>query len=360
MWWTESPIRFDHLKSNSTPVVSVYVTENGEWDDYVEHHPASTIYHTIAWQRVIEHSFNHRCYYLIARRGSEVVGILPLVLVKSWLFSTYLVSNAFADVGGICANDLVVANALLNEAYALGQKIGADHIELRHVVEVPIEGLENNKVKVLPVLKLPVSIDELWRGFDNKLRNLIRKSQRAGLTTVWGHRELVRPFYEVYARNMRDLGTPVVSMNFFENLAEEFDQQLEIVVLYKNSLPISGAVGLYYRQTFEVPWASSRHDFLSLAPNNLLYWEILTRCIKLGLAFFSFGRSTPNSGAYIFKDQWRPEPIPLNYQFLMIKDDRIPKLSPDNPNYGLAIKLWKKIPIKISNLIGPWIAKDLA
>ena len=39
---------------------------------------------------------------------------------------------------------------------------------------------------------------------------------------VHGGRELVPEFYEVFARNMRDLGTPVYARRFFETILEEF------------------------------------------------------------------------------------------------------------------------------------------
>ena len=58
-------------------------------------------------------------------------------------------------------------------------------------------------------LALPSASDRLWTDFDPKVRNQIRKGEKAGLAVHWGSRELLDEFYAVFARNMRDLGTPV-------------------------------------------------------------------------------------------------------------------------------------------------------
>ena len=48
----------------------------------------------------------------------------------------------------------------------------------------------------------------------------ITKAEKNGLESVIGHLEVLDAFYEVFARNMRDLGTPVYSKSFFGNILE--------------------------------------------------------------------------------------------------------------------------------------------
>ena len=37
----------------------------------------------------------------------------------------------------------------------------------------------------------------------------------------------------------------------------------------------------------------------------------------------------------------------------------LPELNPDNPKYRAAIALWKKLPVNVTELIGPAIVKNL-
>ena len=58
------------------------------------------------------------------------------------------------------------------------------------------------------------------RDFNAKLRNQSTQAQKSGMRFAIGHNELLDGFYEVFARNMRDLGTPVYAKKF---LSMRFD-----------------------------------------------------------------------------------------------------------------------------------------
>ena len=86
--------------SEDRPVTDLVTrARNGDkraWDDFVRAQPDGTFFHLSGWRRVIERAFNHRTYYLVAERGRTLTGVLPLTHVKSLLFGSSLVSNAFA------------------------------------------------------------------------------------------------------------------------------------------------------------------------------------------------------------------------------------------------------------------------
>jgi hypothetical protein len=37
----------------------------------------------------------------------------------------------------------------------------------------------------------------------------------------------------------------------------------------------------------------------------------------------------------------------------------LPNVSPQNPRYTLAVRLWKKLPLTVANTIGPWIVRNI-
>lgn len=360
MWWLGLPTRVTSM-AYAEPIHVVYYSGNPKlWDDYVDTHPAGTLYHRQDWRKMIEQTFGFECPYLAAFSGSDIVGVLPLTVVKSCIFGTHVTSCAFADYGGVCANDLASANILVDEAINIEAKANAKSLELRHVLPVNISKFKANQNKVLSVLKLPDSEEALWKFFNAKLRNQIRKSMKSGMSVRWGHEELLPDFYSIFLRNMRDLGTPALGINFFQHIVRFHGKAADVLVLYLGDKPVSGAVALTYRNTMEVPWASSLRSYFSLLPNNLLYWTLLQQCIARKLEFFSFGRSTIDSSTYKFKTQWNSESIILNYQSYSFNNETRGDLTPQNPKYRLAIRTWQKLPIALAKMLGPFVAKGLA
>jgi len=92
--------------------VSPDVTRD-EWTAYVEAHPEASAYHQWDWRHVFEAAFHHRSEYLAARRGSAIVGVLPLVAFDHAVFGRFMVSLPFVNYGGILADDQPIRNALL-------------------------------------------------------------------------------------------------------------------------------------------------------------------------------------------------------------------------------------------------------
>lgn len=333
--------------------------EQTEWDAFVRPFPGATAYHCYGWKAVFAGSFGHPCYYLAALDDhGRWRGVLPLVHMRSRLFGNFLVSLPFVNYGGLLCDDADAAAALLVEADNLRHACGASHVELRHIERRPeIESTRQHKVTM--ILELAGSIDEQWKAFDPKLRNQIRKSEKSGLESRLGHLELLDGFYEVFARNMRDLGTPVYSRQFFRNVLETFpDSTAIVVVLYQGKIVAAG-IASWFGNRIEVPWASSIRDFKALCPNHMLYWQAISFAIERGFREFDFGRSTPNEGTYIFKKQWGARPVALNWQYLLDEHGRLPELNPANPKYRAAIRVWQRLPVSVTKLLGPSIVRNI-
>jgi FemAB-related protein (PEP-CTERM system-associated) len=247
---------------------------------------------------------------------------------------------------------------LLEEAERLRRVLGATHVELRHIGK-NLEGIQTRLDKVTMFLDLASDVDIQWRAFNAKLRNQIRKAEKSGLQFVAGHLELLDGFYGVFARNMRDLGTPVYSKSFFRNILEEFRDSTRIFAVYHERRIVAAGIGFWFRKTLEVPWASSISDYKMLCPNNMLYWEAIRFAIHNGFARLDFGRSTREQGTYNFKKQWGARPVQLYWQYLTDNRNRMPDLSPSNPRYQTAIRIWQRLPLLATTLLGPIIVRNI-
>jgi len=339
--------------------VTLYEEDASAWDSYVASHRDSTNYHRYSWRNVIKKSFGHKAYYLAARDNKDVIcGILPLFFIKSSLFGNHLISLPFLNYGGMLANSAVISARLLKESQNILHGLQAEYVEFRHL-EGTLGGLETKKHKVAMILDLERNEDAQWKAFDAKVRNQVRKAEKCGLTTVSGHMDLLDGFYEVFSRNMRDLGTPVYDKNFFRNILEVFPETTRIISVMLGNKTVASGLLTWFRDALEVPWASSITDYRDKCPNNLLYWEAIRFAIENGYGKFDFGRSTPDGGTYRFKKQWGAQPVQLHWQYLLENGGQVPDLNPCNPKYSLAIKVWQRLPLAVANSLGPLIVRSI-
>jgi serine/alanine adding enzyme len=328
------------------------------WDAFVASCATATGYHGWRWRQVFENAFGHEAVYLAAVQRGEIVGILPLVIFRSALFGRFAVSLPFVNYGGVCARDPAVAALLVEQAGTIAADARLAHVELRHT-DRQLPALQARQHKVGMRLNLAPAAEDAWNAFDRKVRNQIRKAEKSGLVVRAGDGGLLRRFYDVFARNMRDLGTPVYSIRFFEEVLAAFPETSRVFLVEQGDTPIGGAIALIHGDTLEVPWASSLREHRSLCPNNLLYWQIIQYAIEKGLSTFDFGRSTPNEGTFEFKKQWGARPFPLYWEYVLVGDAALPDMSPANPRFRAAVATWKRLPITVTNWAGPHIVRSI-
>ena len=393
----------NRLRKRSVPkgfdnkLVSQYIkfadaSDRGKWDGYARTHPDASIFHLFGWRDVIGRTYGHETYYLMLMSCGEttdaaqlhamggdgsaeiVVGVLPLVRLKHALFGNSLISLPFVDGGGILADSNEAEEQLLREAVRLGQKTGANHIELRHYralesCSAPGFSCDERSQEPLPVatrtdkvrmlLELPESSVMLMKSFKSKLRSQILKPSKEGLTSKTGGVELLGDFYRVFLINMRDLGSPIHSITLMRRVLTEFSECSRIVAVYKGPEPVAAALVVGFDKVLSNPWASSLRKYASLGPNMLLYRSMLEYACDHGYRAFDFGRSTKGEGTYRFKEQWGAAPVPLFWYYISI-DGKLPK--PNNAGkerFEAMSRYWKKLPLNVTRFIGPRIRKHI-
>lgn len=333
--------------------------EEPAWDRYVEEHPEATGYHSIGWRHLITKAFGHPTFYFMAKDGQgEVRGILPLVFLKSPSFGQFLVSLPYVNYGGLIADDPEVQAALLGVASAKAKELDASHIELRHTGGPELAWPKKDH-KVSMRLDLPARFEDLMKAFPPKLRSQVRRGEKEGMTVHVGGLEMLDDFYRVFSRNMRDLGTPVYRKDFFAAILTAFPKAATIAVVRYDGNPVATGFLYGFRHTVEIPWASSDRRYARFAPNMFLYGSVLKYACEQGYRCFDFGRSSKESGTYRFKEQWGAKPVQLHWYYWLRDGGPLPELNPQNPKYALAIRLWQQLPIPVTTMVGPMIAKYL-
>ena len=328
------------------------------WNAYVENSPTAGFYHRFEWKHVNEVEFGHRTHYLAYFRDGQVEGVLPLVEIRSLLFGHILCSLPFVNYCGLSASSSEASAQLLDQAYSVATRAGADYVELRGL-GVADQDLPVSTDKVSLTLDLASDPDEVWNVFKSKHRNNIRRVYKFGLTVESGHLALLDTFYDIMCESWRSLGTPIYRKQYFRTILESFGDQARIFVALSDGQPVAAAFNGYDGSMVEGMWAGSLSKYRNLQSSYVLYWEMIKHACENGYSRFHLGRSSVESGGEAFKSKWGAHAEQLYWQYFLPQGGEMPQLNVKNPKYALAIRAWRRLPVWATKMIGPRLAKSI-
>lgn len=346
-----------------TVTVERCTSGDSAWESYVSQSPQATFCHLPGWARVVERVWRHESCHLIARRGDAATGVLPLFHVRSLLFGSSLVSSPNAVYGGVVADAEESRAALVAGAKRLARERGVGFLELRDSVEVPgaLADSELHRKDLYVTFGCPITTDEeaLGKQFQRDIRRMVRVAVKNGLTAVVGREEHLDDFYEVYATSVRNLGTPVFPKKMFAEFLREFPNSSDILLVKRDDRVAGGVLSFYFRDTVMPYYGGAYSEFYRAGVNNLMYWELMKSAAARGYSHFDFGRSKKGTGAYAFKHGWSMSERQLPYRFCLVTARAVPDINPTNPNFNLMVRMWKRLPLGLTKLIGPSIVRHL-
>lgn len=325
------------------------------WNEFVHKNSHGNIYHLAQWKEIIEKTYSHKAYYFICEENEKIRGILPLVHLNHFLFGNKLISIPYFDMAGPIADGLKPMEKLISKAVETAESLGAQSVEFRYEsIEKPKEETLNNE-KTRMVASLCENSEDLWKSYNSKLRNKIKRTFKSGLEFKIGGAELLDDYYDVFCVNMRDLGSPVHSKKLFKNIFKSFEKEAVSGVVYKDNQPVSGIICMGFKNIFFNPWSSSLKEFRNLNANTLQYWKMLEYAADTGHEYFDFGRSTPGEGTYEFKRKWGAESKPLFWDKIELNEET----ESEKERFGSFVKIWQKLPVKFTKIAGPPIRKNI-
>jgi len=325
------------------------------WDDFAKSSPSATFYHQIGWRNVIEKTYGHKPYYLFTEEDKQITGILPLFHVNSLMFGKRLVSLPFAPYADLCATDAKAAPLLLEKSETIAKELNVDHIEFR--AHSDDTGLPTDLTFVTSILKLDPDSESVFRGLPQNKRRNITKSMKRNLSVEWAVD--TRDFYALYARNMRDLGTPPQSRRFFDNILLEFPGSSTILMVKLDDVVIYSALLLFHRDTVIDFMSSTIEEYRKYYPTDFGIWNAIKYACEKGFKYLDFGRSIKDSSNHEFKRRWGAGTQQLYYHYYLNKAHDLPHLNPSNPKYGRLSKIWRRLPLPIANRLGPIIRRNI-
>lgn len=301
--------------------------------------------------------FRHDTYFLYAETDGRIEGVLPLAHVKSMLFGNSLVSLPFAVYGGVAATNAEAASALEAEAQRIAQRLGVDHLELRHVEARHDDWPRQDLYVTFRKAILPEEEANML-AIPRKQRAMVRKGIKNGLRSEID--PCVDRFFALYADNVHRHGTPALPKRYFEALQAQFGEDCEVLIVSgPDGKTLSGVLSFYFRDEVLPYYAGDDESARDLAANDFKYWELMRLSCARGLKVFDYGRSKQGTGSFAFKKNWGFEPAPLHYEYCLYKRDAVPQNNPANAKFRLMIEAWRRMPIGMANWLGPYVVRNL-
>lgn len=329
------------------------------WNDYVQASPHASFYHRFEWKAINEQSFGHQTAYLAALDGDRIVGVYPLVQVKSLLFGNIACSLPFVNYGGPATDTEASERALLDAAAAVCERWKVDYLEIRSQRKLD-DRYPSSEHKVSMTVDLPPDPETFWNGFRSDQRKDIKRAYKNGFVARFGGIELLDAFYDILSESWRNLGTPIYRKDYLERVIRTFPGETRLCVIDDASgQPAAAAFCGHHRDIVEGMWLGMRDDARRQMVGYVLYWELIQDACRRGYARFHLGRSTADSGGEVFKRKWNAYPTQLYWQYLLRTRSEVPQLNVNNGKYKLAIAAWRKMPVSMTQQIGPLIARSI-
>ena len=330
-------------------------------DEYLASKPEASPYQHMQWLVAVKNAYGFDYSYLLAKTENRIVGTLPVCLFRGLGGKKTFCSLPFCDVGGVVADNDDAKDALIQHALKIVAQQRATSLEIRQRIIGRKVDASMTGQKVSMLLDLPDSADSLLQGFKAKLRSQIKKAEKNGLTFDSANdKKSIEDFYYVFTRNMHNLGSPTHSRKWFHAVRECYGEDLLVGRVWLEDRIVGSGILLFSGGNVAIPWASTLRDYNRLAPNMLLYWNLLRLSCVRGCKQFDFGRSTFGEGTFKFKQQWGAKPVLLDWRILDKQGTQTETGSSKSRIRELVESAWKILPLPVANTIGPRLRRHIS
>jgi len=327
-----------------------------EWNARLLEYRDGTVFHTAQWARVLVDAYGYQPQYALFREGKNVIGMVPVMEVRSLWTGRRGVCLPFSDECVPLLANGVLLSALLEPIREFGFTRRWGYLEVRGAAEGSTSGTQINQF-VSHNLALEATEEVQLRKLRDSTRRNIQRAVREGveiqhLQTL----DAIDAFYVLHCRTRRRHGLPPQPLRFFHLIHKYLiDSGLGFVSLARLGRRwIAGSVFLQFGSHAIYKFGASDPQFQHLRANNLVMWQGICRLQKTTASRLSLGRSDrDDNGLLQFKRGWGGEEVDLPYHRIGIQEGSIKtKARNSSPSGGLSQQIMRRLPISVLRLIG--------
>jgi FemAB-related protein (PEP-CTERM system-associated) len=326
--------------------------EDSERDRYVLAHPRGTFFHLAGWRRAVASAFDHEPRDLLARQGSKLVGLLPLMKCARPLRGAHLVSMPYGVYGGPIGDTPGIERALSAAAIEIAERERVGRLELRCREDIGLD-LPGSSLYATFIHDLPADPADVMKRMPKRARAEVRKAIEKHALELSCGPEHVSDVVALFHRSKQHLGSPGLPARWFEALLAEFPEHAIVHCVRRGGERVAATMSFVFRDTFLFYYIGTTAEAnRAYNATNYLCTKLQEESIARGLKLFDLGRSRVDSGAYDFKVHQGFAPAPLAYRYKLVKSAGLPSFTPSNPRTKLLRDAWTKLP--------PWLAVRLS
>jgi FemAB-related protein (PEP-CTERM system-associated) len=278
--------------------------------------------------------------------------------VRSALAGRLLVSVPYGTYGGVLSDDETTRQALATEAMRLTDQCRARSLEFRSAAG-GVEGMANDERYAAFTRRLPLRVEELDTFLPRKARAAVRQARNREGLSIQHDQALLRTVWQLYARSMRRLASINYPCRFFEKLVQRLGGRAWVTVVWKEQRPAAGLLSFVFGDTVYPYFVGVDERIRGTGATNLIYFAVMERAVRAGLHCFDFGRSRrDNTGSFNFKHNQGFEPRTLGYQRYVPAGRTPPDLTPDNPRFAFARRVWPRLPLTLTKPLGAGLSQS--
>lgn len=323
------------------------------WNDFVR--ASGRLYRHTHWAEILLRTYGFTPRYLFVEDRGEIVSVFPLFHVRLPGLKNELVSIPHVESGGI----------LNTEWYQLyldyiAEKMRIDSLVVRQY-EQRFDDLPANMDEVVMVKKLPSDERLIVAGIPAAARRrCTRKALEGGFSSVSGNsEEMLRIFYSLYCRKMREFGTPPQPIAFIRNMASVFKEDCVVTLAEKGGESLGGVISIIFGDAIFGIYFAVPHDALQHHVGDFLVYQVMAMAVRRNLIRLVMGRTARDSGVYKYKREVGAEAVPLYlYNFELTPEGyKVRESRTAKERHPLAPRIWRKLPSIVTGTIGPHIRK---
>ncbi len=339
---------------SDSPLIEIVNPLNFEsWNESIIQFKGYTFFHSSEWTKLISETYGYNPVYHITKRGNKIIGVLPLMEVKSFITGKRGVSLPFSDFSNPLVTSSIQFNQLLESAKEYGRKSNWKYIEINGAQNFLSAGT-NSYLEYEHIIDLDGNEDNLFSGFESTTKRNIRKAIKENVRVYQDQSlEAVNQFYQLNSITRQRHGLPPQPYSFFKNL---FNIILKnnfgtIFLAKKDNKIIAGAVYLHIGKKALYKFGASDMSYQKLRANNLVMWEAIKLYNSNGYSEFSFGKTEPNNeGLRRFKNGWSVRELESHTYRFGLNENEFLKFSTQTS--GFHNKIFNSLPLSILEMFG--------
>jgi hypothetical protein len=333
--------------------------EHPNWDELLLTNDQTTFFHTAAWAKVLNESYNYKPLYFSVIENGNLSALIPIMEVSSFLTGKRGVSLPFTDYCRPIADNNGHLNGTTQKVIQYGRQAGWKSIELRGALDASNQ-TPAAETFIDHSVDLSLGEQKVFRSFRASTRRNIQSAISADVGITFDNSwNTVRDFYHLNCKTRKYHGLPPQSKLFFKNVFDHILSQNKgcIALALYRGIPIAGAVFFHFGRQAIFKYGASIRKYHHLRPNNLIMWQAIRRYIEEGYRFFSFGKTEPaNKGLLQFKDGWGTQERTIYYyRYDLAKNAFVST----NKTLKSSYNLFKVMPLPLLRLTGNFLYRHV-